>query len=135
MDQPMWAISYLGEKMGNMPTPGVLSDQARKSPTLKDVMEFYHVILTENARETVLHGHCPLPTHVRRGGKSFRIRISETGEMLRWRCLSESCCAARHSTGSDIVAFVAAMEKCSLADAELILSGLPVGPLALAAEA
>ncbi len=100
--------------------------QARKMATLDDAMRHYGITLTTNTRENVYHGHCPLPTHRRPGGQSFRIKANPlTGKMIGWECLSISCANARRSKGNDVVAFVAAMEGCDLDRAAyLIIGGL-----------
>ncbi len=100
--------------------------QARKMATLEDAVRHYGMTLTTNTRENVYHGHCPLPTHRRPGGQSFRIKANPlTGKMIGWECLSMSCDNARRSKGNDVVALVAAMEGCDLDHAAyLIIGGL-----------
>ena len=109
----------------NMQTELALLLEARKTITLDDALKHYQVELVENMNESIYHGHCPLPTHRRGGGKSFRVKKNiYSGRMISWECLSTSCQAARHSLGTDVVAFIAAMEQCSPHKAsEMILNG------------
>ncbi len=110
--------------MGIQTTLGTPVDQDRKTATLGDAMRHYSIVLGENSRENILHGHCPLPMHKRGGGKSFRVRIDPTtGKMLRWQCLSKSCLGARRSGGSDLAAFVAAMEGVTSEEAAMMIRG------------
>jgi|GEM_PF-1911562 hypothetical protein len=111
---------------GTLTTPESMILRARKAVHLEHAMRHYGVQLTENTRGNVVYGHCPLPGHQRAGGRSFRAEVDPVMDgLLRWRCLSTQCAAARTTTGSDVVAFVAEMERCSLPEAaRMILGGL-----------
>ncbi len=112
--------------MGIQTSPETSIFEARKIASLDDAMKHYRIELTSNVRGSVNHGHCPLPTHRRKGGQSFRVKTNAfTGKMIAWECLSKTCIAGRPRHGSDVIALVAAMEKCDLdRAAEMILDGL-----------
>jgi hypothetical protein len=98
-----------------------------RKPDLNDAIKFYQqmgkIRIAENTRETILRGHCPFPTHQRKGRQSFRVVVDINGRMLSCKCLSESCKPRRRFTQNDVIAFVSAIEGCSVIEASMMIRG------------
>ena len=111
--------------MGTVNPAGALAAQIRRYISLHEVLPLYGVEPVECGvdDETRLQCHCPLPSHRRRKGKTFRIYSSGgTQHFPRWRCLSKTCAAGRAYAGNDVISFVALMEGCDLQTAAIKLA-------------
>jgi hypothetical protein len=110
--------------MGTLTPAAALAAQIRRHVSMHEVLPLYGIEPVECGvdDETRLQCHCPLPSHRRKKGNTFRIYERGAGHFPRWRCFSKTCASGRAHAGDDVISFVALMEDCDLQTAAIKLT-------------